>query len=162
MIQNECDNFARLTADNPLIDPTIIKKVFVEHINKRNDYTSNTLVRSWPIGNDVEFIKSNTFLQLNINNLTKEELEHVTLKLKRIKNNLKIYNVTNLEKVKHPNARLTLDTNEDYKLISSVVEKLKLDEKQNSFELIDDFFEQKSKTFKNKSKYTTKRFCHVG
>ena len=107
MIQNECDNFARLTADNPLIDPTIIKKVFVEHINKRNDYTSNTLVRSWPIGNDVEFIKSNTFLQLNINNLTKEELEHVTLKLKRIKNNLKIYNVTNLEKVKHPNARLT-------------------------------------------------------
>jgi spore coat polysaccharide biosynthesis protein SpsF len=44
----------RLTADCPLIDPRIIDRVVAAHLRAGNDYTSNTLTRTCPDGQDVE------------------------------------------------------------------------------------------------------------
>lgn len=44
----------RLTADCPLIDARVIDRVVTAHLDSGNDYTSNTLQRSYPDGQDVE------------------------------------------------------------------------------------------------------------
>ncbi len=41
-------NIVRITADNPLIDPNIVDLVIDEYKNKKCDYVSNTLHRTFP------------------------------------------------------------------------------------------------------------------
>ncbi len=47
----------RMTGDCPLIDPEIIDQVISTHLVENNDYTSNTLRRTFPDGLDVEVFR---------------------------------------------------------------------------------------------------------
>ena len=68
----------RITADCPLIDPVVIGETIRSHIESGADYTSNTLVRSFPRGLDVE-VFSRENLEIAWREATKpHEREHVT------------------------------------------------------------------------------------
>ncbi len=108
---------ARLTGDNPLIDSDVIAKVVKTHIENDSEYTSNTILRTWPRGNDIECVSSNLMKSLNKKNLSLDELEHVTLYIKKNLYKYKHNSVENDTRLIFPQLRLTLDYIEDYKLI---------------------------------------------
>ncbi len=69
---------ARLTADCPLADPVVIDQVVAAHVSQENDYTSNTLERTFPDGLDVEVIRTDTLLAAARDARLRSEREHVT------------------------------------------------------------------------------------
>ena len=72
------DDVVRITADCPFIDPTIVDETVRLHRREGADYTSNTLVRTYPDGLDVEVLRS-TVLDLAAREAQQsDEREHVT------------------------------------------------------------------------------------
>lgn len=71
-------NVVRLTADNPLADPDVIDLVVREHLSHGADYTSNSRVRSFPYGLDVECFRVDAFQRMRAGDLTAYDREHVT------------------------------------------------------------------------------------
>lgn len=110
----------RLTGDNPLIDASVIAKVAKYHIKNNSEYTSNTILRTWPRGNDVECVNSSLMSSLITRNLSLDELEHVTLYIKKNISNFKYNSVKIDTKLTYPQLRLTLDYTEDYELITKI------------------------------------------
>ena len=51
-------HIVRITADDPLLDPSVIDEVVSHHLRHPCDYTSNILNRSWPRGLDTEVFTS--------------------------------------------------------------------------------------------------------
>jgi len=54
----ELDAVVRITADCPLIDPTIVDRVVAEFLGRSADYASNALERTYPRGLDTEVISA--------------------------------------------------------------------------------------------------------
>ena len=50
----QMDNIVRITSDCPLIDPGIVDEVISKYKSGNYDYFTNTLIRTYPIGTDVE------------------------------------------------------------------------------------------------------------
>lgn len=72
-------NIVRLTADCPLTDWELIDFVISSHLASSDDYTSNTMMRSYPKGLDVEIFRVEAFQRLCQLPLSGEEKEHVTV-----------------------------------------------------------------------------------
>ena len=116
------DHIVRITADCPLIDFNIIDQLISLHLSNDNDYTSNTLIRSYPDGLDCEILKVKTLQSLKNENLNESHLEHVT---SFITENLKKFKTENLlNKVDHSNLRWTLDYQSDFDFINDVYDNL--------------------------------------
>ena len=115
-------NVVRLTADNPLIDPSIIDSVVEKFFARKYDYLSNTHPRTFPQGNDVEIFSFKT-LEKTWNNATKlYEKEHVT---PYIYNNLSLFKIENFSKTTdYSNLRYTVDHPNDLKLVQQIVDKI--------------------------------------
>lgn len=120
--QSKFDVIVRVTSDCPLIDGTIIKEG-VERFLSLNDseaFVSNTLDRTFPRGMDFEVFSVGALREANANAKTKVEREHVTPYL---------YSTTSAARqlvqiLREDDAseyRLTLDTSEDYELLSSLI-----------------------------------------
>jgi len=121
--ENDLDIIVRITSDCPCIDPEIVDEVLSTHLKKRSDYTSNTLIRTFPVGLDVEVISLQT-LEKCYNNAKKDlEKEHVTLYVHNNLDKFKTENVS-LEGTDRSQIRITLDTEEDYALLCSVFDYL--------------------------------------
>lgn len=75
----EPDTIVRLTADCPLADPDVIDRVIAVHEQSGSDYTSNSLVRTYPQGLDVECVSARAFAAVGRLGLAAAEREHVTL-----------------------------------------------------------------------------------
>jgi len=116
------DSIVRITADCPLIDANIIDQVIKLHIENRNDYTSNTLIRSYPDGLDCEVVKVKLLKDIVGYPLNKSHKEHVTSYIVENKHMFKTQNLLNI--LDHSNLRWTLDTIEDFRYIEKVFKKL--------------------------------------
>jgi spore coat polysaccharide biosynthesis protein SpsF len=68
----------RLTGDCPLCDPAVIDRVVAAHREAAADYTSNTLVRSFPDGLDVEVVTAAALAAAAAEAKLPSEREHVT------------------------------------------------------------------------------------
>ena len=53
--ENDLDVIVRITSDCPCIDTPIVDSIINEHVNSKSDYTSNTLIRTYPDGLDAKF-----------------------------------------------------------------------------------------------------------
>ena len=104
------DNVIRITSDCPLIDYEIIDLIIKKHIEENNDYTSNTLVDSFPDGLDCEIMKYSVLERAWENACLQSEREHVTLYIKN--GDFKKKNILCEEDRK--NFRWTLDTEKDF------------------------------------------------
>ena len=115
-------NIIRLTADCPLTDWLVIDDVIRSHYEEDADYTSNSLVLSYPDGLDVECIKASTLLSFMGEPTTELEREHVTYGIYTRPNLYKLNAFTQEENLS--NLRWTVDVEEDLSFIRWVYSQL--------------------------------------
>src|SRR3954451_17117757 len=72
------DTVVRLTADCPLLDPALVLLALDAHQAAGAGYTSNTLVRTFPDGMDVEVIAASVLRAADREATSSGEREHVT------------------------------------------------------------------------------------
>jgi spore coat polysaccharide biosynthesis protein SpsF len=111
-------NIIRLTGDCPLVMPKLIDQMVVQFEEKLPDYLSNSLVPSFPDGLDIEIISSEAISRLESLNLSKMELEHVTL---GVYNRPDLFRVLNFSTpIDRSSMRWTVDYPEDLDFVRSV------------------------------------------
>ncbi|MCX7797079.1 MAG: glycosyltransferase family protein [Melioribacter sp.] len=144
-IKFKADLILRITSDCPLIDPVIIDKMLEEFFSsyekERIDYMSNSIVRTFPRGLDVEIFPFSTLEKAYFEANKNYEREHVTPYIYQNPEKFKIKNYAN--KVDYSFYRLTLDTIEDYELIKRIYEFLYNENKIFLFEDVIKLFEEK-------------------
>ena len=115
---NKLDVIVRVTGDCPGIDPQVIDELIAKHIREGNDYTSNTLNRSYPHGLDAEVFNFSVLEEAYFNVTEDFEKEHVTPYVyKTHADKFKIGQMILNEN--HSSIRFTLDTYEDYLAIAA-------------------------------------------
>jgi len=116
------DSIIRVTADCPLIDPSIVEKAISIFKNNNYDYVTNTYQRTYPDGNETELFSFSALQKANSLAKLPSEREHVTPFFKNNQNIFKIFNFeheTNLSEL-----RWTMDYEEDAVLISAIIKKI--------------------------------------
>jgi len=122
------DLIVRLTSDCPLIDPDLLDMVIEKSIENNVDYCSNTLLETFPDGQDIEVF---TFKALetawNLATLDSEK-EHVTPYIKKNStfNKKTRFSALNIlsDFPEYKDVRMTVDEPEDFKMISLLIDKL--------------------------------------
>ena len=136
----------RLTADCPFIDPKVIDQILYLIKMSSADYVSNTQNRSWPDGLDCEVFTRTALLKCYKLARKKEDLEHVTRYFYNNKNKFKCINlpfpIGDFSKI-----RVTLDDDNDYKLIKKMAKYL--DYGPNFMDTVNIFEKVNSKNSKN-------------
>lgn len=89
-----CDWFFRICADSPLIDGALLERMLPHYRSRDLDLVTNVQVRTFPRGRSVEFVRAETFENIDPVILSEEEREHVTTVYYR---NPKIFKILNIE-----------------------------------------------------------------
>lgn len=113
----------RVTADCPLIDPTIVDKGISIFLKNSYDYVTNTFPRTFPDGNETEIFSFDLLKRAHDNALLPSEREHVTPYFKNNQNVFKIKNFSYFRDIS--NLRWTLDYEVDLILIKKIISKIK-------------------------------------
>tara|TARA_X000000950_G_C13809922_1_gene617169 strand:+ start:172 stop:894 length:723 start_codon:yes stop_codon:yes gene_type:complete len=117
----DINNIVRVTSDCPIIDPSIIDNLIRTFKNSNIDYLSNSLERSYPLGMEAEIFNFKSLEKSHMSSLDHYEREHVTAYMRKSdlfkKKSIKLEN--NFSQI-----RLTLDTIEDFDLISIIIKEL--------------------------------------
>ena len=110
-----------LTGDCPLIDPKIIDQVIDIYLNNNFDYVSNSHIRSFPDGVDVQVFSFDILKE--ISTITKEpyDRENVSSYIYRSGEYLLKAIIADKE-LFWPELRITLDDKGDYYLIKKIIE----------------------------------------
>lgn len=112
----------RISADDPLIDPTIIDKVIEKFYSDSYDYVSNTHPRTFPQGNEVEIFSFETLETAWKYAKKTSEKEHVT---PYIYNNKEKFRIANVEHSKNLSfLRWTVDRQNDLDFVRLIVSKI--------------------------------------
>jgi spore coat polysaccharide biosynthesis protein SpsF len=116
------EHIVRLTADCPLAYADVIDTVIRTHLREATDYTSNTIVPTYPDGLDVECISADAFGRLLTLPLTAREREHVTLGLYGRPNEFSLTNVAQVPD--RSNLRWTVDIPDDLTFVQEIYGRL--------------------------------------
>lgn len=117
-----CEDIVRITADCPLIDPLIVDQVIQEYKSGHYDYTTNTLIRTFPYGTDVEVFSFDILKIAWMKAKSPSEREHVT---PYIRNNKKLFRVRNITyKNNISDLRWTVDRIEDFNLVKTIISEI--------------------------------------
>jgi len=115
--KHNINDIVRITADCPLIDPKVIDNTVIKFIKDNVDYTSNIFPRSYPKGLDTEVFSFESLQKANIEANSEYDREHVTTYIRESGN----FKISNLSYIKdYSNYRLTVDWEEDFKLIDKI------------------------------------------
>jgi spore coat polysaccharide biosynthesis protein SpsF len=113
-----------VTSDCPIIDPRVIDKViktYKENTDKY-DYVSNTLERTYPRGMDTEVFSFRALEEAHLNAQMLQEREHVTLYIHKRPEKFRLGSVKYIRDASR--FRWTVDTEEDFILISEIIKEL--------------------------------------
>lgn len=116
------DVIVRITGDCPLIDPLIIERVIDFFLDSPYDYVGNTLQKTYPRGMDTEVFSFESLEHAQKDAQEPAEREHVTLYIYRHPELFSLANIAHSSDQSH--YRLTVDTPEDFFLITKIVEAL--------------------------------------
>lgn len=118
------DVVVRVTSDCPLIDPKISEKIIQHYLNNidKYDYVSNTIERTYPRGLDTEVFSFKVLEKAFCKAKLHRDREHVTPYIWSNTEIFKIYQYKN--EIDYSNLRWTLDTKEDFELISKIYKKM--------------------------------------
>jgi len=118
------DVIVRLTSDCPLIDPRVTDKVIEEHLNSDADYTSSAIKRTFPRGLDTEVFNFAALERAHREAKQDYEREHVSPYIYQHPSLFQLKSVEATGKLMRPDLRLTVDTEEDLKLIREIFKRL--------------------------------------
>jgi len=119
---SRAETIVRITCDCPLIDPAVIDRVIAAFAEEPEvDYCSNTLVRSFPIGMDVEAFSRAALERANAEAAEPHEREHVTPYLYQRPERFRLRNVEALAGERWPELRLTLDERADFEMLAALL-----------------------------------------
>lgn len=116
------DTIVRITADNPLIDPTVVDLVINEYRNQNCDYAGNTLHRTFPYGTEVEVFSFEALQKAWMNAEKPSEREHVTPFIRNPQNGFSLVNTVSKEDCSH--LRYTVDRIEDLEVVREIVKNI--------------------------------------
>lgn len=118
-------HIVRITSDCPLIDPATIDEVVETHLSAGNDYTSNTLERTYPRGLDTEVFSFKALERAHQKATLQPEIEHVTYYIYTHRDQFRVANVAAPPHLRRPQYRLCVDEPDDYRLIKRIYEEIK-------------------------------------
>ena len=110
----------RITGDCPLYMPNLCEVMLEEFFKRRIDYLSNTLTPTFPDGCDIEIFVTSALRELESEQLTTAELEHVTLGIYSRNTKFRCENFYNRRDESFH--RWTLDTSDDLGFVTRVYE----------------------------------------
>lgn len=111
------DTVVRVTADNPLTCPEIIKKLVLEKKSKDADYIQCT---NLPYGAGVDVFSSGVLKYLDQNVSEPDEREHINLHILRNRDKFKTFSTDIHGELARPDLNMTIDTKEDWHRIESL------------------------------------------
>jgi spore coat polysaccharide biosynthesis protein SpsF len=122
------DVVVRLTSDCPLIDPGVIDLVVAafRSANPSVDYASNTQVRTYPRGLDVEVFSRDALERTAEKATLPHEREHVTPYIYQHPEAFRLLSIEN--QVDCSSGRWTVDTQEDLDLVREIYRRFRSDE----------------------------------
>ncbi len=77
LVDYPCDWFVRISGDSPLLDTALVQAMMA-WTDRGHDVVSNVVRRTFPPGQSVECIRSESFGKLRSSSLTPDQREHVT------------------------------------------------------------------------------------
>jgi spore coat polysaccharide biosynthesis protein SpsF len=116
------DIIIRITSDNPLIDPNIVDSVIEEYQDKKCDFATNTITRTFPYGTEVEVFSFKTLKKAWKNAKKPSEREHVTPFIRDPQNGFNLVNLEHQKNLSH--LRYTVDKIEDLKLVKEIIKNI--------------------------------------
>ena len=116
--EHQAEAIVRVTADCPLIDPEISDSVVNEFVQRGADYASNVFPRTYPRGLDTEVFTRDALEQAWKHATEPHQREHVTPYLYEHPEKFRMASVK--AEAVYGFHRWTLDTREDYELISRI------------------------------------------
>jgi spore coat polysaccharide biosynthesis protein SpsF len=121
---HDIDVIVELTGDNPLVDPELIDRVVEEFVASKADYAANMLERTFPLGMDIQVFPTAILADAALRTDDLSDREHVSLYIYRAPDRYRLHNVAAPAASRRPDLRLTLDTDADYRVISTIYEAL--------------------------------------
>ena len=122
----DADAIVRITADCPLLSPSVSGHVVAAFLEGDLDYASNTLERTWPRGLDTEVLSRDTLETLDATATEPFEREHVTPAAWQHPERFRLRSVRNDADLSA--VRLTVDTDEDLRVVEGIFEALGRDD----------------------------------
>ena len=114
------DIVVRITADCPLIDPALVDEAIGAY---EPDYVSNMLEKTYPLGMAVEVFSAQALREAHREAKDPAEREHVTPFIYRHPERYRLKSLTMAPNLSHH--RWTVDTPEDFELVSRLLKTLK-------------------------------------
>ena len=111
-----------ITADCPLIDPQIVEHAIRTFVANRLIYVSNSHVRSYPDGMDVQVYPLSALEKSSSMTSRPLDREHVTLHMRNHPELFPPLHLVAPPECHWPTLGLTLDTPEDYELLKRILE----------------------------------------
>jgi len=131
----QLNHIVRLTADNPCIDAQVISDVITKHIAGNFDYS---YTKGYPLGMNVEVVKSTALYMAAKFGQTKADKEHVTFFVRNNPKKFKLNYIFPTLSSEIENLRLTLDTPKDYLMLQLLFDYLK---SENNYFSINDIIQ---------------------
>jgi spore coat polysaccharide biosynthesis protein SpsF (cytidylyltransferase family) len=120
--RNRFKAFVRVCGDSPLIDQNIINTGIDIFTEGAYDIVTNTLVRTYPSGQSVEILRSDTFCSTYPLMKEDDDLEHVTKYFYKHKDDFKIFNMVTEEN--YEEMKLSVDTEDDMVIMEKIISRM--------------------------------------
>lgn len=120
--ETSADFVIRVTADCPLLDPTLVDRVVEFHRSGGFDFSSNMLPPTWPYGMAVEVMSASALFEAASEAVDPAEREHVTPFIYRRPERYRIGNLSSARDLS--GHRWTVDVSEDYELVQLLFEEV--------------------------------------
>ncbi len=117
-LRYEADPIIRITADCPLIDPSVVDKIFEIYLEGNYDFVSNCIPPTFPDGLDTEIFSFDALKKMVHISKLKSEREHVTTYIRNHRNEFRIYNYSIEDDFSK--FRWTVDTEEDLEVVRKI------------------------------------------
>lgn len=118
------DIIVRTTADCPLVDWRIVDRLIKLYRSGDYDYVSNVIERSFPLGFDVEVFSFKKLQEIEKTVTEQVYREHPPYYFYTHPKKFRLKNWKARGKMNWPDLRVTLDTQEDYIVLTKIFEKL--------------------------------------
>jgi len=120
LTQSGFDAFLRVSGDSPLLDPQIVDRGVEIFLQGDFDLVTNVFPRSYPRGQSVEVVRSETFRRAFQKMRDEDELQHVTLFFYRNPQEFAIHNFA--ADADYSGVHLAVDTVEDMERFSCLLD----------------------------------------